>query len=321
MCKIYRDGLDTKRTLRRRRSSALEPSKEAEEQERGKKLELNSLMKICNDLGKIDALDSCHPTTVKSRLAESNAGKKRSSTRSTSAESYKFMESIGISRSFVYLVNRFSALNDFGPFHPDGTVDWNTVACVHRIMDANVMYASRRSRLGPEPRTIGSWGAREWMTAQSPGSIGLEGDVGLPLTGLSDEEKKDWAGLLHNGKPSVRRGSYAFIDFNESIELNFLPGLEKKERNETLRNVFEAIGDYMKQVFTLGLDEKDKALKDITSPLPRSEILPPLKFSGRGYAGEIEGDGHAMRGEVVITPDHQVKWTWVVTYGGQDRWK
>jgi hypothetical protein len=45
--------------------------------------------------------------------------------------------------------------------------------------------------------------------------------------------------------------------------------------------------------------------------------LPTLVFTGESshYATDTE-----VRGRVSLTPDNQVRWTFIIAYGGQDRW-
>lgn len=107
----------------------------------------------------------------------------------------------------------------------------------------------------------------------------------------------------------------------------------------------EAVGDLMHLHFVIDGDEEhdpeaasgkaqlprrpNANLPLITTPLPTSDLLPPIHF--HGTARQPEG-GSIMRaftqntfarGVVQLTADDppQVRWTIVIHYGGEDRWR
>lgn len=113
---------------------------------------------------------------------------------------------------------------------------------------------------------------------------------------------------------------YHGFSYTDWIQFNYAR-FTRDERHHSLEDYSEAVGDYMRQKMTLTIPDEILALPEVKSPLPRSDILPPLRFTGKSRYGGNDIEGQSTRGEVVVTPDHQVRWTWTVRYGGQDRWR
>lgn len=78
----------------------------------------------------------------------------------------------------------------------------------------------------------------------------------------------------------------------------------------------------------------EEGLPEITTSLPTSKLLPPIYFRGssRQHQGDSEGHTYAsahagaasfVRGVVQLTADEkpEVRWTLVIRYGGEDRWR
>ena len=106
----------------------------------------------------------------------------------------------------------------------------------------------------------------------------------------------------------------------------------------------EAIGDLMRleleidRVATIResphlfppLEKHEKSvtqnLPPITTTLPTSKLLPPLRFHGSSLTSHLVPGtmpDRFIRGVVQLTADDppQVRWTMVIRYGGEDRWR
>ena len=90
----------------------------------------------------------------------------------------------------------------------------------------------------------------------------------------------------------------------------------------------EAIGDLMR--LDLVIDKEPYADSDrVSTHLPTSSLLPPIYFHGSSvqqngaptYASAAPAS--FVRGVVQLTADDppQVRWTLVIRYGGEDRWR
>lgn len=94
-----------------------------------------------------------------------------------------------------------------------------------------------------------------------------------------------------------------------------------------LSGYHEAVGDLMK--LKLELDKPGDRPKDlplIETNLPTSPLLPKLTFHGTSISGShvgVPGSPNFVRGNVQLTADDppQVRWTLVIRYGGEDRWR
>jgi hypothetical protein len=119
-----------------------------------------------------------------------------------------------------------------------------------------------------------------------------------------------------------------------------------------LTHYAEAIGDLMRlqlEVYNPGAKDQsghgnghghgqrgrvEEGLPEITTNIPTSKLLPPIHF--RGSSQQHQGDGiHThpsansggpasfVRGVVQLTADvkPEVRWTLVIRYGGEDRWR
>ena len=94
----------------------------------------------------------------------------------------------------------------------------------------------------------------------------------------------------------------------------------------------EAIGDIMLLKLSIDKpsDKPTETLPEIKSDIPTSSLLPPIKFHGSSeqHSGmhALQGNGSPssfVRGVVQLTADNppQVRWTLVIRYGGEDRWR
>lgn len=54
------------------------------------------------------------------------------------------------------------------------------------------------------------------------------------------------------------------------------------------------------------------------SPPMRSDTVPQLFFSGTSVSAMMMRT--RLRGSVWMTPDRQIAWHYIISYGGEDRW-
>lgn len=127
------------------------------------------------------------------------------------AEHHKNM---GIFRGLTYSIASLSAMNDYGPFHPDGTVDWLAASSIAAVMDANVQFASGRNRNQSDARQVSTFAADLWAAARPPVDGGVESfrGRGVGEGEVEEVEGRDWAGLEKDGEAGVWRGTYAFME-------------------------------------------------------------------------------------------------------------
>ncbi len=113
------------------------------------------------------------------------------------------------------------------------------------------------------------------------------------------------------------------------MEYNFnsAPFLRRRTDPIEMDSYVEAVGDYMSMTITTELTEFTKSLPALSFNLPISEKFPPIYYNGvssnrSAGAGGSHGGAH-LRGRVALTMDDppQVRWTWVVRYDGEDRWR
>ena len=214
-------------------------------------------------------------------------------------------------------------------------------------------------RLVSNAKDVLSVGEDGWRHAVLPLSYGLEPTRGWGFNNLhrpSDlepDEVWDWAGVQGQWC-----GSYAFLElvlsflikslgvfgclplvisYTDWISLNEprLVQLRRSLNELDLSRYHEAIGDLMRLNLTVvqPCNEKQRTiiagLPAITTPLPTSTILPPIQFCGSSVQdrGQIthssQESSSFVRGVVTLTADDppQVRWTLVIRYGGEDRWR
>ncbi|ORX39215.1 hypothetical protein BD324DRAFT_641367 [Kockovaella imperatae] len=220
-------------------------------------------------------------------------------------------------REMVYGASNYSVENDWGPFNPDGTVDWTLVDAVGSVMMGNA-------------KDVLFMGEDTWRQALPPMSYGIEPTRGWGFNDLSNVE--DWAGV-----EGVWCGSYAFLDladlsYTDWITLNE-PGLIQLRRSLNtldLTRYHEAVGDLMRLELVIDREGyKPEPMPRIETNLPTSSLLPPIYFHGssvqQSSAITFASNSSAsfVRGVVQLTADDppQVRWTLVIRYGGEDRWR
>lgn len=92
----------------------------------------------------------------------------------------------------------------------------------------------------------------------------------------------------------------------------------------------EAVGDLMRLQLVLDRPgDKLPDLPEITTALPTSDLFPPLKFHGSSIVDSemiahfSRNNASFVRGVVQLTADDppQLRWTLIIRYGGEDRWR
>ncbi|ORY33049.1 hypothetical protein BCR39DRAFT_520922 [Naematelia encephala] len=238
----------------------------------------------------------------------------------------------GYLREVVYNQSNFQPRNDWGPFTPDGKVDWTLLDAIGSVMMANA-------------KDVLAMGEESWRQAVLPLSYGLEpvrgwgfNDLRRPAD-LPADQVWDWAGVA-----GPWCGSYAFLDYSDWIALNE-PRLVQFRRSMNqldLARYAEAVGDLMRLVLIVDHDPQPEPesestsshhtedhLPRVTTTLPTSSLLPPIFFRGSsvqqhgGVTYPSQSPASFVRGVVRLTADDppQVRWTLVIRYGGQDRWR
>ncbi|WWC63785.1 uncharacterized protein I303_106390 [Kwoniella dejecticola CBS 10117] len=239
-------------------------------------------------------------------------------------------------RHSVYDVGNYQEKNDYGPFTEDGKVDWTLVDAISSTMMCNA-----QELLDTEPDG--------WLPVVQPLSYGIEpargwgyNDLRRP-DNLAEDDVWDWAGVEGSWC-----GCYAFMDYSDWAMMNReqLGIPVGRPHSIDLSTYHEALGDLMQLELKICTDphadgkrstrcdnhefEQDRhPLPSVETDLPRSDLLPPLYFHGSStpYPG---GDHHAptlpqnaIRGMVSLTADDppQVRWTMMIRYRGQDRWR
>lgn len=125
------------------------------------------------------------------------------------------------------------------------------------------------------------------------------------------------------------------FSYSDWISLNEprLLVLHRRINQLDLARYAEAVGDIMR--LDLKIDRpsdrranEDMDLPEIETGLPTSSLLPPIKFRGSSHPRSAltpfaNTNPSFVRGVVQLTADDppQVRWTMVIRYGGEDRWR
>lgn len=131
----------------------------------------------------------------------------------------------------------------------------------------------------------------------------------------------------HNFKiPMLMMSSYE--DWIKLNEPRILP-LSHQTRPLDLTRYSEAIGDLLHMHLTIDRPT-DKPIPEydlpVTSNIPTGNLLPPIHFHGHsaqsGGAWPTAASSF-VKGNVQLTTDSppQVRWTMIIRYGGEDRWR
>ncbi|WVQ81288.1 hypothetical protein IAT38_003411 [Cryptococcus sp. DSM 104549] len=235
-------------------------------------------------------------------------------------------------RKVVYSAKNFGDWNDWGPFTRDGKIDWVLMDALGSVMMTNAQEITQNPSINEHwqestyPRSGGVGGVRGW------GFNGLKRPADLP-----DGQAWDWAGVQ-----GTWCGSYAFLDYTDWVQLNEprLIMLRGRITQLDLTRYHEAVGDLMRLELVVDNSPDDhpippsspgapppSPLPPVTTNLPTSSLLPPIYFHGSSLqSNNVAHPSPPMsfvRGVVQLTADDppQVRWTLVIRYGGEDRWR
>jgi hypothetical protein len=85
------------------------------------------------------------------------------------AQQRKYLDLLGSQRRITYSIVNYNQVNDFGPFYPDGKVNWAVLDAIAGVMDSNVAYVSGRSgAFRPAAGGLQGWEADEWTRVPFP---------------------------------------------------------------------------------------------------------------------------------------------------------
>ncbi|OWZ39488.1 hypothetical protein C356_04100 [Cryptococcus neoformans c45] len=230
----------------------------------------------------------------------------------------------GFMRELVYSQKNFTERNDWGPFTPDGKVDWVLVDALGSVMMSNAQEIVHNPEISDH-----------WHDSIMPQSFGVEPTRGWGFShierplGVADGDVWDWAGVQGSWC-----GSYAFLDYTDWISLNEprLILMRGRVAQLDLTHYHEAVGDLMRLDLTLDYPSPISpytTLPPLTTHLPttHNSRLPPIHFVGTSLQSKSVTPEAAplssVRGVVQLTADDppEVRWTLVIRYAGEDRWR
>ncbi|WVO22498.1 uncharacterized protein IAS62_003828 [Cryptococcus decagattii] len=230
----------------------------------------------------------------------------------------------GFMRELVYSQKNFTESNDWGPFTSDGKVDWVLVDALGSVMMSNAQEIVHNPEISDH-----------WHDSIMPQSFGVEPTRGWGFShierplGIADGDVWDWAGVQGSWY-----GSYAFLDYADWLSLNEPRLILNRGRvaQLDLTHYHEAIGDLMRLDLTLddpSPTSPSTTLSPLTTHLPTTydSRLPPIHFVGASLQSDsVPPDAaplSSVRGVVQLTADDppEVRWTLVIRYAGEDRWR
>ncbi|KAF8508214.1 hypothetical protein JB92DRAFT_2954126 [Gautieria morchelliformis] len=188
-------------------------------------------------------------------------------------------------RSIVYDLRNYHKGNDYGPFIPDGggRVHWKHLYAIHEVIALNIMdFAESDQGLPMSMRHI------------QPQSI--------PRSESADA--RDWAGL--EGKWQV---IFCFCDHRDLLAFN---------RQHTMHatpnpSVFQE-EDFEEALRFLEFELSLVTAEEPSETIPHCPARPTLHFLGK-----ISGNAR-VKGRVYMTPDEQVRWSFMSGEPGQTIW-
>ena len=137
-----------------------------------------------------------------------------------------------------------------------------------------------------------------------------------------------WLVCVFRVRPfTPKHAHYSYADWMSLNEPRLI--LLRRSINELDLSVYnEAIGDLMRLELVLDRPTDEPSdLPPLETPLPTSNVLPRLTFHGAGIPSGTTSfqspSSSFVRGVVQLTADDppQVRWTLVIRYGGEDRWR
>ncbi|KAF2754305.1 hypothetical protein EJ05DRAFT_514304 [Pseudovirgaria hyperparasitica] len=192
-------------------------------------------------------------------------------------------------RELVYDWSKFSPDCDYGPFHPDGSVNWHVVEAVSSLMAQAVHMQADNFQVCPFEK---------------------------PATKYPCDPETDWAGISY--ERDVWMGTYAFLDYADLALFNF----------ERARGVSISLGEFdeasgLLSRLCLHRDDRIKDDQALKTRLPVCEDLPTIYFSGSSQSqGLMHTHGAGIRGCVSLVPGgKEVRWRFIIRYSGLDQWQ
>ncbi|KAF8625986.1 hypothetical protein AX17_006710 [Amanita inopinata Kibby_2008] len=223
------------------------------------------------------------------------------------------------SRAYVYDLRRYRWDNDFGPFDETGRVDWEHVRMLQHVVAMHVLGPVVEAEYQAEGEEEEEEGGEDRIGAYEYALFGMS----MPYTQIvaSEEEAEargDWAGVA-----GLWNVSYCFCEYGDLMRYNessvssffsvkhfvfkasILPGTEELDasvfESETFLEVFRTL--------------EVELVVTHTMPDPEHPTKPVIYF-----AGEMRGTASTMTGRVQMTPDEQVKWSFVSGDEGNAVW-
>lgn len=191
----------------------------------------------------------------------------------------------GVARSLTYNFHSTTAQLDYGPFRPNGRVNWQLLEAVHSVILRNFELAARSRVTFPS---------------------GLASNVPL-FRGLRDTS--DWAGI-----EGVWFGTYAFLDYS-ALFFHNVAQMDFPHLNE----IGEAHGGMGRA--RLRLDDSLVTDSLLQTRLPISDRLPKLYFSGLSTTEDFATITIHLRGFAALMPgEKEVRWRFIVSYDDEDQW-
>jgi hypothetical protein len=125
--------------------------------------------------------------------------------------------------------------------------------------------------------------------------------------------------------------------YSDWVLLNHPDLVEGRRHTLDLSRYLEAVGDLMELQLTASHDPATASaaysviegttvdLGGLDSAIPTSPLLPPVYFHGRSQQQAVGAGAPAsfVRGVARLTADNppEVRWTMIIRYSGEDRWK
>ncbi|KAL7414372.1 hypothetical protein BDY24DRAFT_414577 [Mrakia frigida] len=179
---------------------------------------------------------------------------------------------------------------------PEGKIDFKVVHALNVVQHWNMTRGMEGQVWDPEETCHAPWPWRAEHARPAPRREEI----------WTSEKSGDWDWAGIGGGEWV--GCYSFVDFSDYITFNY-PELTRQRGKPSLVGVEEAVGDLMHL----------KLVPTCARPSATSSTLPRIHFSGTSNS-PVQSE---VRGNVRLTNDNppQVRVTYVISYGGSEKWK
>lgn len=190
--------------------------------------------------------------------------------------------SLGLARRTVYDWDKTTSENDYGPFVPDGNVDW-------RRLEAVVSVSTRHFSRAVQSRLTLPQGFQYSVPHLT------KVDPGFP---------EDWAGVTGSWC-----GTYVFLNWENLMDYNATANMDLRP---SLEDGPESCGGLMK--LDLKLNEELSEDSKLRVGLPFCEDLKPLYFQGVSRSWDFQM-ATGVRGMCCLTPNgREVRWKFIIKY-------